>query len=54
MRDDQTSNLITSLAVIAILIKVPALGDGLMLEKFHFLLGKHASNLMFAKQYLET
>lgn len=53
MRDDQTSNFIRSLAVIVILIKVPALGDGLMLEKFHFLLGKHVSSLMFAKQYLE-
>lgn len=43
---------ISSLAVI-VLIKVSALGDGLMLEKFHFLLGKHVSSLMFAKQYLE-
>lgn len=53
MRDDQTSNFITSLAVIVILIKVPALGVRLMLEKFHFLLGKRVSSLMFAKQHLE-
>lgn len=53
MQNDQNGNFITRLAVIVILIKVPALGDGLMLEKFHFLLGKHVSSLMFAKQYLE-
>lgn len=53
MRDDQTSNFITSVAVIVILIKAPALGDGLMLEKFHFLLGKHVSSLMLVKQHLE-
>lgn len=53
MRGDHTSNFITSLAVIVIIIQVPALGDGLMLEKFHFLLGMHVSSLVFARQYLE-
>lgn len=53
MGGDQTSNFIMSLLVIVVLIQIPALGDGLMLEKFHFLLGKHVSSPVFAREYLE-